>query len=188
VIAVVEPVNPPVPMLIVLVLPVLVEPVEKFIVLLAADAVNKFALTVPANPLAKLSVAALLPIVKELAEPHMAIVPIGVANALVNPLVPSMLVSPARLVEVEPNETAVLPNVTELLASIAFDTEPVSPVPTSVPVVIGKDKVGVPAVAVACTVAVPLVLPGNATELIPVNARLAVARLIATLVVPINIV
>jgi hypothetical protein len=96
-----------------------------------------------------------------------------------------MLVSPAKVVDDPPNETAVEPNVTEVLASIVFETVALSPVPISVPVVIGNDKVGVPAVAVACSVAVPLVLPGNAIELIPVSARLALARPNVILVVPI---
>ena len=191
---VVDPLTPPVPMFMALVVAESVAPVAKLYVLAPVDAVNMFTVCAAVAVLPKLYVVAALNSVtvvaafaklRVVAAPNNATVPFGVANALVNPVVPSILVSPAKVVDDPPNETAVEPNVTELLANMEFDTVPVSPVPTSVPVVIGSDNVGVPAVAVACSVAVPLVLPGNATELIPVNARLAVARLMATLVVPI---
>ena len=69
-----------------------------------------------------------------------------------------------------------------------FVTVPLSPVVITVPVVAGNVIVFVPAVAVGCSVIVPLVLPGNATLEIPVSARLALALLSATLVVPIYVV
>ena len=53
---------------------------------------------------------------------------------------------------------------------IVLVTVPVSPVLITVPVVAGNVIVFVPAVAVACNVIVPLVLPGNATLVIPVSA------------------
>ena len=66
-----------------------------------------------------------------------------------------------------------------------LETVPLSPVPTSVPVAVGNASVGVPAASVACSIAVPLELPGNDTLVIPVSARLALNLLRATLVVPI---
>jgi hypothetical protein len=72
--------------------------------------------------------------------------------------------------------------------SIVLLTVALSPVLTRVPVEVGKVRVGVPADDDACNVAVPLEEPGNATLLIPVSAKFALERLIATDVVPIYIV
>ena len=69
-------------------------------------------------------------------------------------------------------------------ASIVLVTVPVSPVPIRVPLVVGRDSVVVPAVAVAWRVAVPLVEPGKATLLMLVRAWFAEARLRVRAVVP----
>jgi hypothetical protein len=108
--------------------------------------------------------------------------------------------NPANVVTVEPNETAVEPIVTELLAKFALLIaavperlllvrplivfEPaaidllvnvsVVALPTSVSVAAGKVKVVVPAVAVARTVVVPEVDPLNAAPVPPIVGRVKV--------------
>ena len=102
------------------------------------------------------------------------------------PALPSILTPVNDCVALaRPNEILVVPTLKLLFANIVFETVPLSPEVTTVPVVAGNVIVFVPAIAVGCTVIVPLVAPGNATELIPVNAKFALDRLIATDVVPI---
>ena len=127
-------------------------------------------------------------------------IPVRVATvesiAIVTPVeplyeVPESPVPIVRVLRLEPNEIpdiVLFDNFAFAIepASIVLVTVPVSPVVTIVPVVAGIVRiVPVPTAAVGTNWTVPLVLPGNVIELIPVNAKFAEVRFNATDVVPI---